>query len=173
MYRVAQGAFELGTAMKMSPEDLRVLAQGGIIHDVGKLRVSNEILNKPGPLTQDERKAVERHTLIGYELCARMGFMPPELAIIRSHHERLDGKGYPDKMNLDQIPMAVKILSVVDVYDALTSARSYRPAWSQTEALNYLHENGGSQFDPNLVDAWINMKNGKSEKPPEDAAINK
>lgn len=162
MYRVAQGAFELGRTLKLAPEQLRVLSQGGVIHDVGKLQVPHEILNKPGPLTMDERKSIERHTVAGYELCARLGFMPPELAVIRSHHERPDGKGYPDKMNLEQIPMLVKILSVVDVYDALTSPRSYRPAWPEAEALNYLQENRGSQFDANCVEAWINMKNGKS-----------
>lgn len=165
-YRVAQGAFDLGTSLRLAPEDLRVLAQGGIVHDVGKMQVPGEILNKPGPLTKDERKAIENHTVAGYELCARLGFMPPELAVIRSHHERLDGKGYPDGLNLSQIPMLVKILSVVDVYDALTSARAYRPAWPEAEALNYLQENRGAQFDPRLVDAWINLKkNGKTDKP--------
>ena len=163
-YRVAQGAFDLGTSLKLAPEDLRVLAQGGIVHDVGKMRVPDEILNKPGPLTNEERKEIEKHTVAGYEMCARMGFMPQELAVIRSHHERPDGKGYPDKLNLEQIPALVKILSVVDVYDALTSARAYRPAWTETEALGYLQENRGSQFEPNLVDAWLKLKNGKSQK---------
>lgn len=165
MYRVAQGAFNLGTSLRLAPEDLRVLAQGGIVHDVGKMRVPNEILNKPGPLTKEERKAIENHTVAGYEMCARMGFMPPELAVIRSHHERPDGKGYPDRLELSQIPLLVKILSVVDVYDALTSARAYRPAWPEAEALNYLQENRGTQFEPGLVDAWINLKNGAAKKP--------
>lgn len=161
MYRVAQGAFDLGTSLRLPPEDLRVLAQGGIVHDVGKMRVPDEILNKPGPLTKEERKAIENHTVAGYEMCARLGFMPQELAVIRSHHERPDGKGYPDGLNLEQIPNLVKILSVVDVYDALTSARAYRPAWTETEALNYLQENRGGQFEPGLVDAWLKLRNGK------------
>ncbi len=165
MYRVAQGAFDLGSSLKLSPEDLRVLAQGGIIHDVGKLQVPDEILNKPGPLTKEERKAIEYHAIAGYELCARLGFMAPELAVIRSHHERLDGKGYPDGLSIDQIPLLVKILSVVDVYDALTSARAYRPAWPAAEALTYLQENRGAQFDPQLVDTWVKLKNGKNSKP--------
>lgn len=165
MYRVAQGAFDLGRSLKLPPEDLRVLAQGGIIHDVGKMQVPDEILNKPGPLTKEERKAIEYHAVAGYELCARMGFMAPELAVIRSHHERLDGKGYPDGLSIKQIPLLVRILSVADVYDALTSARAYRPAWSETDALGYLQENRGTQFDPELVDAWLKMKNGKSPAP--------
>jgi putative nucleotidyltransferase with HDIG domain len=163
MYRVAQGAFDLGSSLRLPPEDLRVLAQGGIVHDVGKMQVPDEVLNKPGPLTKEERKAIEGHTVAGYEMCARMGFMPDELAVIRSHHERLDGKGYPDGLSIEQIPTLVKILSVVDVYDALTSARAYRPAWSETEAFNYLQENRGTQFEPGLVDAWLKLKNGKSK----------
>lgn len=162
--RVAQGAFDLGAALKLSPEDLRVLAQGGIVHDVGKLEVPDEVLNKPGPLNAEERKAIENHTVAGYELCARLGFMPPELAVIRSHHERLDGKGYPDGLTADQIPQLVRILSVVDVWDALTSARAYRPAWPEEEALKYLMENRGSQFDGELVDAWVRVVQGHNGK---------
>ena len=165
MYRVAQSAFDLGSSLKLPPEDLRVLAQGGIIHDVGKLQVPDEILNKPGPLTKEERKAIEYHSVAGYELCARLGFMAPELAVIRSHHERVDGKGYPDGLSNGQIPLVVKVLSIADVYDALTSARAYRPAWSLADALGYLQENRGTQFDTELVDAWVKMKTGKSPMP--------
>jgi HD-GYP domain-containing protein (c-di-GMP phosphodiesterase class II) len=166
MYRVAQSAFDLGRSLKLPPEDLRVLAQGGIIHDVGKMQVPDEILNKPGPLTKEERKAIEYHSVAGYELCARMGFMAPELAVIRSHHERLDGKGYPDRLTTQQIPLLVKILSVADVYDALTSARAYRPAWSEKDALSYLQENRGTQFDAELVDAWVKMKSSQNGRSP-------
>ncbi|MEX2143252.1 MAG: HD-GYP domain-containing protein [Anaerolineales bacterium] len=153
-YRVAQGAFQLGNALKLPPEDLRVLVQGGIVHDVGKLQVADEILNKPGPLNAEERKAIEHHPVAGYELCARLGFMAPELGVIRSHHERLDGTGYPDGLANGKIPMLARLLSVIDVWDALTSPRAYRPAWPQTAALDYLNENRGSQFDPKIVDVW-------------------
>lgn len=156
-YRVAQGALDLGSALKLPPEDLRVLAQGGLVHDVGKMEVPDKILNKPGPLTPEERKEIERHTVAGYELCARLGFMPPELAVIRSHHERIDGKGYPDGIGVEELPLSVRILSVIDVWDALTSARAYRPAWSDEDALQYLRDNRGSQLDPQLVDAWVTL----------------
>lgn len=156
-YRVAQGAFELGSALKLPPEDLRVLVQGGIVHDVGKMQVPDEVLNKPGPLSKEEREAVESHVMAGYELCSQLGFMPPELGIIRSHHERMDGRGYPDGLADDKIPRLARVLSVIDVWDALTSARAYRPAWPQAEALNYLKENRGTQFDPILVDAWLGL----------------
>ena len=156
-YRVAHGAFELGSALKLPPEDLRVLVQGGIVHDVGKMQVPDEILNKPGPLNKEERKAIESHAVGGYELCARLGFMPAELGIVRSHHERLDGKGYPDGLTREEIPQLARVLSVIDVWDALTSARAYRTAWPQSEALKYLRENRGSQFEPSYVDAWITL----------------
>lgn len=162
-YRVAQGALDLGTALKLPPEELRVLAQGGLVHDVGKMEVPDEILNKPGPLTPDERKQIENHTVAGYELCARLGFMPPELAVIRSHHERVDGRGYPDGMSHQSLPISVRILSVIDVWDALTSARSYRPAWADADAIAYLQENRGSQFDPVLVDTWIDLVSKRSK----------
>lgn len=163
-YRVAQGAFNLGTALKLAPEDLRVLAQGGLVHDVGKLEVPDKILNKPGPLTKEERKEIEHHTVAGYELCSRLGFMASELDVIRSHHERLDGNGYPDGLAAEKIPMLARLLSVVDVWDALTSSRSYRPAWPEAEAINYLIENRGSQFDPKLVDAWVALTKKQGSK---------
>lgn len=156
-YRVAQGAFDLGNALKLPPEDLRVLVQGGIVHDVGKMEVPDEILNKPGPLTPEERKVIETHVIAGYELCARLGFMTPELGIIRSHHERMDGRGYPDGLTSQQIPPLARVMSVIDVWDALTSSRAYRPAWPEPEAINYLKENRGTQFDAVLVDAWIDI----------------
>jgi putative nucleotidyltransferase with HDIG domain len=156
-YRVAHGALNLGSALNLPPEDLRVLVQGGVVHDVGKMEVPDEILNKPGPLNKEERQAIEKHVVAGYELCAQLGFMPPELDIIRSHHERIDGKGYPDGLSNGKIPRLARVLSVIDVWDALTSARAYRPAWSEAEALNYLKENRGSQFDPKFVDAWLDV----------------
>ena len=162
-YRVAQGALDLGTALKLPPEELRVLAQGGLVHDVGKMKVPDEILNKPGPLTPDERKQIESHTVAGYELCARLGFMPPELAVIRSHHERVDGRGYPDQISHQELPVTVRILSVIDVWDALTSARSYRSAWADADAIAYLQENRGSQFDPVLVDTWVDLVTKRSK----------
>ena len=154
-HRVSQGAFDLGTALKVPPEDLRVLVQGGIVHDIGKLEVPDEVLNKPGPLTAEERKVIEKHPVYGFELCSRLGFMSPELSIIRSHHERMDGKGYPDGLSGDRIPRLARLMSVIDVWDALTSARAYRPAWSEEEAVEYLKQNRGSHFDPELVDTWI------------------
>jgi hypothetical protein len=156
-YRVALGAFKLGRLLNLTPEQLRVLAQGGVVHDIGKLEVPDEILNKPGPLSEQERRAIEAHTVTGYELCAGLGFMGEELSVIRSHHERIDGKGYPDRLSGEQIPILARIMAVSDVWDALTSARAYRPAWPQEEALEYMMQNRGTQFEPRLVNLWVEL----------------
>ncbi|MCW5876801.1 MAG: HD-GYP domain-containing protein [Anaerolineales bacterium] len=160
--RVAQAAFDFASAaLRLPPEELRILVQGALMHDVGKMQVPQEVLNKTGPLTPAERALIESHPITGYELCARLGLMPPELAIVRSHHERLDGRGYPDGLSGDEIPQLVRLLSVIDVWDALTSARAYRPAWSPEEAREYLRQNSGAQFDAQLVEAWLAFTAGK------------
>ncbi|MBX3002371.1 MAG: HD-GYP domain-containing protein [Anaerolineales bacterium] len=153
-HRVAQGALRLGKALDLRPEQLRALVQGGVVHDVGKLRVPDAVLSKPGPLSLQERRAIEQHTIAGYEMCARLGFMQDELGIIRWHHERLDGLGYPDHLQGEQIPLLTRILTVSDVFDALTSGRAYRAARSTPEALSYLQHNRGTQFEARLVDVW-------------------
>lgn len=119
-FRVTMYALRLADAIGMDPEQLRALAQGSIVHDVGKINIPDSILNKPGKLDMDERKVIEQHPLKGYEMCKNLGFMKEELNIIRNHHERWDGKGYPDGLK-DQIPILSRIVAVVDVYDALTS----------------------------------------------------
>jgi putative nucleotidyltransferase with HDIG domain len=155
--RVALGSLKLASALGFSPEDLRVLAQAGLVHDIGKLQVPDKILNKATQLSEKERKIIQDHTMNGYSLCANLGFMKPELEIVRSHHERLDGTGYPDGLRNQEIPALAKIVSIVDVFDALTTERSYRPAWSQAKALDYLLENKQKQFDPNYVDTWVDI----------------
>lgn len=156
-HRVAHGALRLGQALGLRPEQLRALVQGGEMHDVGKLEVSSELLNKVGPLTPEERKAIQAHTTAGYELCARLGFMGDELGIVRWHHERIDGMGYPDGLVGEQIPLLARIMAVSDVFDALTSSRAYRHAWSVDEALSYLQQNSATQFDPQLVALWLQL----------------
>ncbi len=156
-YRVAVLALHLAEAMGLPPESLRALALGGIVHDVGKIEVPDHILNKPGRLTPEERAVVERHPVTGYEMCKRLGFMPEELTVIRHHHERWDGTGYPDRLKGEQIPMLARILAIVDVYDALTSDRSYRKAWSHEAAMRLIAEQAGKQFDPACVEVWVRI----------------
>ncbi len=126
-HRVTRAALQLGLAMGLPPRSLEALVRGCLVHDVGKLEVPDRVLNKPGVLTAEERRLVERHPVAGYELCARLCFLSDELAVVRHHHERWDGTGYPDGLADDQIPLLARIVAVVDVYDALTSDRAYVP----------------------------------------------
>lgn len=156
-FRVTMYALRLAEEMQAAPEQLRALAQGAIVHDVGKINVPDSILNKPGRLTDEERAVIEQHPVKGYELCRNLGFMKDELGIIRSHHERWDGQGYPDRLKGEQIPPLARMIAVADVYDALTSTRSYRQAWSHGEAIALLNEQKGTQFDPLCVEAWVRL----------------
>ncbi|QKS46387.1 HD-GYP domain-containing protein [Paenibacillus cellulosilyticus] len=156
-YRVALYALRLGERMGLNTEQLRAIALGGIVHDVGKLKVPDSILNKPGKLTPFERDVIERHPLAGYDVCKRLGFMKEELAIIRNHHEKWDGTGYPDRLRHDNIPLLARVTAVADVYDALTSSRSYRKAMSHGEALAIITSERGAHFDPECVDAWLRL----------------
>jgi HD-GYP domain-containing protein (c-di-GMP phosphodiesterase class II) len=150
-------AVQIGKSMGLNPEALRALAQGGIVHDIGKLNIPGEILNKPGKLDENERKLIEEHPKSGWALCKALGFMPDELAIIRHHHERWDGTGYPDQLAGEAIPLLARIMAVSDVYDALTSKRSYREPWSHEQASEFLIAHKGSQFCPTIIEAWKNM----------------
>jgi len=155
--RVTMYALRLAEEMQAKPELLRAIAQGTIVHDVGKIYVPDAVLNKPGRLTPEERAVIETHPVKGYDMCRSLGFMKEELAIIRSHHERWDGAGYPDKLAGEAIPLVARIVAVADVYDALTSSRSYRQAWTHEEATRYLAEQRGTHFDSLCVDAWVRL----------------
>ena len=153
-FRVTMYALKLAEELQLKPEQLRAIVQGGLVHDVGKICIADEILNKPGKLLNDERVLIEQHPVFGYDICRNLGFMQEELSIIRSHHEKWDGSGYPDGLKENDIPFFARIVAVADVYDALTSERSYRKAWTHSEAMKYLKENKGTHFDPQCVDAW-------------------
>jgi putative nucleotidyltransferase with HDIG domain len=158
-YRVAMYGLQLAQAMNLDSEQLRALARGGLIHDVGKIQVPSDILNKPGRLTMDERIVIEQHTMIGYEMCRYIGFMFEELSAIRHHHEKWDGTGYPDKLKGTEISLLARILAIADVYDALTSRRSYREPWSHERALQVIVEGSGTHFDPECVSAFVQLCN--------------
>jgi putative nucleotidyltransferase with HDIG domain len=133
--RVALRAVQVGDELALAPERLHDLAVGGLLHDIGKLRVPDAILRKPGPLTDEEFATVKRHVETGVALLEELGgFSPEVLRLVRSHHERLDGSGYPQGARGSEIPIDVRILAVCDVYDALLSARVYRPAWTRERA---------------------------------------
>lgn len=153
-YRVALYALKLAEEMGLSSSQLRAIAQGGLVHDIGKIYIPDGILNKAGRLTQEERSVIEAHPVSGFDICKRLGFMTDELAVIRSHHEKWDGSGYPDGLTGENIPLVARIIAVADVYDALTSSRAYRHAMSHDEAMEILLKESGTHFDPRCISAW-------------------
>lgn len=153
--RVGAHAVRLGRAMGMSEEELDTLRLGASLHDVGKVGIPDAVLLKPGRLTDEELKVIQGHPVIGAELCAPMRSLARAIPLIRHHHERLDGSGYPDGLRGEQIPLAVRVLSVADVFDALTSARRYRPEMTVEKALAILEEEARrGWWDSAVVDAW-------------------
>jgi len=153
-FRVTLYALKIAEQLQLGPEQLRALVGGAIVHDVGKIETPDAVLNKPGRLTPEERAIIEEHPVRGYEMCRNLGFMEEELGIIRSHHEKWNGEGYPDRLAGENIPRLARIVAVADVYDALTSTRSYRPAMSHAEAMGVLNASKGTHFDPACVEAW-------------------
>ena len=152
--RVALRAVQVGEQLGLSGGRLRSLAIGGLLHDMGKLSVPDEILQKPGPLTDEEYAVIRRHPEWGQALVRELGGFPAEVErLVMDHHERLDGTGYPRGLGEDYLDLETRILSVCDVYDALMSKRVYRDAWSHEAAMALLHEESGTAFDPRCVAA--------------------
>jgi len=149
--RVQYYATALARGLDMPDLDRQAVEIAALLHDIGKLAVPEHILSKPGPLTADERKKMQLHAQIGAEIVSAVPFPCPVAPLIRSHHERWDGKGYPSGLRGEQIPVGARILSVVDFFDALTSGRPYRPALSTDAALGMLRAEAGKAFDPAIV----------------------
>ena len=142
----------LGQALGLPRLDLLALYRGSYLHDIGKIGIPDAILFKRGLLTDEEWQTMRLHTIRGEEICKPMKTLAPVLPIIRSHHERWDGTGYPDGLRGDDIPLLARILQVADIYDALTTARPYKPAFSHTHALEIMAEEGRRGWrDPELV----------------------
>ena len=142
--------------LALSSRERRDAEFAALLHDVGKVRVPNEIINKPGKLTPEERTIVERHTVDGEEMLLRVGGLLAEIGrIVRACHERWDGGGYPDGIAGEQIPLIARIVACCDAYNAMTSDRSYRKALPVSEAVAELRRGSGSQFDPRVVDALL------------------
>lgn len=149
-------AERLGCALGLDEENLDALRQGAYLHDIGKLSVPDRVLLKSGALSADERTEMQEHVLTGEALVRRIPTIPAgTLAVIRSHHERWDGQGYPDGLRGEQIPLLARAFAVVDVFDALTHRRPYHAARSVSEALALLRGGAGQQFDPAVVAAFL------------------
>lgn len=153
----------------MAPKqlDVKAIVSASILHDIGKSAIPEGILYKPGPLAPHERKIIEMHTYMGIDIFDKIyNEMDDELIaseyefarnIIKYHHERYDGKGYPEQLVGEEIPLEARAVSVVDVFDALTTKRPYKDKWEQQAAIDFIVEQKGLQFDPQLVDAFVNL----------------
>jgi putative nucleotidyltransferase with HDIG domain len=151
--RVALRSVQVGEKLGLTPERLRVLAAGGLLHDIGKLAVRDDILKKPSSLSDEEYALVKRHSEWGDELLARLGFPVAVRRLVRDHHERLDGSGYPFGARDEELDLETRIIGVCAVYDALISPRVYRGAWSHERALASLRAQAGTVFDARVVAA--------------------
>jgi putative two-component system response regulator len=159
--RLATYSVALGLALGLPRQDLVALYRGGFLHDIGKISVPDAILLGTGKLTDEQWVIMQRHTIHGVEICEPMKTLASVLPIIRSHHERWDGTGYPDRLRGEEIPLLARILQVVDIFDALTTARSYKPAYTKDEALVILQQEAAKGWrDAELVALFISMQSG-------------
>lgn len=155
--RLGTYAAQLGRRMGLSASDLNAVAYGTLLHDLAKLGIAEWILLKPGPFTEEERLAMQRHTEIGERIAAPLAGAARFGPILRHHHERWDGEGYPDGLKGESIPLGARIIGVVDAFDAMTQYRIYREAKSVPQAVEELKKARGTQFDPILVDAFVEV----------------
>lgn len=156
--RLATLSVALGTALGLPNDDLQALHRGGFLHDIGKIAVPDSILFKRGMLNEEEWAVMRSHTWKGEDVCRRMRSLAPVLPIIRNHHEKWDGSGYPDGLTGEQIPLLARILQLADIYDALTSRRSYKSAYTAEEAVAILEKEAGMGWrDPELISVFCEM----------------
>lgn len=155
--RVMELTVRLARLLDLSEEEVLHIRRGALLHDIGKMAIPDRILLKEGPLTDEEREIMEKHPVYAYDMLAPIAYLRPALAIPYSHHERWDGQGYPCGLKGTEIPLAARIFAIVDVWDALSSDRAYRPAWSPTRIKAYLREQAGSHFDPDLVEIFLSQ----------------
>ena len=151
--RVARLSFEIAEEMGLPPDQLIALGRASLLHDIGKIGVEDRVLRKPGPLNPRETAAMREHPVIGYEMLKGLHFLESSLEGVRHHHEHWDGGGYPDGVKGEGIPLAVRILTVADALDALTSDRPYRTAMSFLDAVHRIEAGAGNQFDPAVIRA--------------------
>ncbi len=156
--RVAMLTERLARSMGVDQDALVHIKRGALLHDIGKMGIPDDILRKSGPLTEEERRIVEKHPLYAYEMLSSIAFLLPALDIPYCHHEKWDGSGYPRGLKGEEIPFAARIFPVLDVWDALTSDRPYRKALPHDEVRQRIEEEAGRHFDPHVVEAFMDLK---------------
>jgi putative nucleotidyltransferase with HDIG domain len=155
--RVTALTVRLAQALGIQGEVLVNIRRGALLHDIGKMGTPDAILHKNGSLDEEERRVIEKHPQHAYDMLKPIEYLHPALVIPYCHHEKWDGSGYPRKLKGEDIPIAARIFSVVDVFDALTNDRPYRKALPLPEVVNYLKEMSGSHFDPHIVEAFLRL----------------
>lgn len=155
--RVTDAAVKLARRIGFNEAELVHVRRGAVLHDIGKMAIPDSILLKPGPLTPEEWDIIRQHPRFAYELLSPIPYLGPALDIPHYHHERWDGSGYPHNLKENQIPLPARLFSVVDVYDALTSHRPYRPAWKPDDAIAYISNQRGKHFDPEVAGEYLQM----------------
>ena len=151
--RVSAVSLAIGRCLSLDDAQLEVLRLGALLHDIGKIGISDHVLMKPGPLTPEEYEIIKQHPGVGARILRSVPFLEPHIPIVELHHERPDGKGYPHGLRGDEIPLVASIVHVADAFDAMTSARAYRPARATSEGLRELWRCAGAQFDAEVVQA--------------------
>ncbi len=155
--RVAKYAHMIAEEMKCTEEELDIINFAGSLHDIGKIGIRDDILLKPGRLTDEEYEKIKEHPVIGADIISKLGLWDREMEIIRHHHERYDGKGYPDGLKGDATPKLARILCVADSFDAMVSERAYRKKMDRSQVIEIIKSNSGTQFDPEVVKAFLEV----------------
>jgi len=155
--RVTKMTVNLARFLGLDEEELVQVRWGALLHDIGKMGVPDNILLKPGPLTDEEWVVMKKHPTLAYEMLTPIRYLRLALDIPYCHHERWDGTGYPNGLKNTQIPLTARIFAVVDVWDSLTSDRPYRAAWTEKKAREYIRASAGTHFDPQVVDAFMQI----------------
>ena len=155
--RVTDLTLKLASVMGISQTDQVHIRRGALLHDIGKLGVPDQILFKQGPLTEEEWGIMRRHPTYAFDMILPITYLRPALDIPYSHHEKWDGSGYPRGLSGEQIPLAARLFAVIDVWDALRSNRPYREGWSYEATRQYIIEQSGKHFDPQVVEAFIRL----------------
>jgi putative nucleotidyltransferase with HDIG domain len=166
--RVTRYCLEIAKALGCSSEQLKTMARGAYLHDIGKIGIPDAILLKPGKLTEEERAIMETHVRIGYEMMRSIAFMASSAEILLAHHERFDGTGYPQGLKGDGIPLGARIVAVAEAFDVMVWDQPYRSARTFEDALAELRRCSGTQFDPKVVTAfldWLQIPSGPREQP--------
>ena len=161
--RVAKLSKKIGMEMGLDSNEMEILGYSAIIHDLGKIGVRDAILDKKGKLTEAEWKNIKKHPVIGSAIISQIRLLHLEEPIVRHHHERFDGKGYPDGLKGADIPLAARIIAIADTYDAMVCNRPYRHKMTQEEAVNEIKRNSGTQFDPDVFKIFLKVVLGKKE----------